>query len=162
MRDDLEEKQTERDDKDAIPVICMGYFGGWYYDPYELIEQQQKILNTYDQREKFIILGMYPELAIDTDYYDAVLSEAWGAHYVSLGQLLEGAAISDEGREQIAQIVYDKLIELGYLDTTDLAPAKDTAEEPAAEEAAAEEGVSEETAGEETAAEEPAAEEPAA
>ena len=163
VRDDLEEKMTDRDDLDAIPVICMGYFGGWYYDPYELIEQQQKILDTYNQHEKFLILGLYPEMAIDTDYYDSVLSEAWGAHYVSLSQLLNGAAISDEGREQIAQIVYDKMVELGYLDASAAVQTETAETTEAAETAETGVDVSAETEAVEGAAVEgAAAEEPAA
>ena len=155
VRDDLAEKQTERDDADGIPVICMGYFGGWYYDPYELVEQQQKILDTYNQNSKFLILGLYPELAIDTAYYDTVLAEAWGEHYVSLSQLLETNAISDEGREQIAQIIYDKMKDLGYIEAASpAAPAASDA--PATEEAPAEEAPAEEAPAEEAPAEEAA------
>ena len=156
VRDDLADRMTERDDLDAIPVLCMGYNGGWYWDPNELIEQQTAILNTYNQHEKFLILGLYPNMELDYSYYDAVLSEAWGEHYVSLSQLLNNAATSEEGRAEIAQIVYDKLVELGYLDTTNTAPAAEagTADSAAPAEDAAAAGETETAAApvEETAA----------
>ncbi len=38
---DLTEEQTTRNDMDCIPVIFMGYYGGWNHDPQELTEQQE-------------------------------------------------------------------------------------------------------------------------
>ena len=43
---DLTEEQTTRNDTGYIPVIFMGYYGGWNHDPAELGEQQEQILNT--------------------------------------------------------------------------------------------------------------------
>ena len=62
IRDDLDTKMSEkeRDDQAGIPVICMGLNGGWNNDPYELIEQQQKVLDTYDQKDNYVIMGLYP------------------------------------------------------------------------------------------------------
>ena len=44
---DLTEEQTTRNDMDCIPVIFMGYYGGWNHDPAELADQQEQILNTF-------------------------------------------------------------------------------------------------------------------
>lgn len=40
---DLTEEQTTRNDMDCVPVIFMGYYGGWNHDPAELAEQQEQI-----------------------------------------------------------------------------------------------------------------------
>lgn len=40
---DLTEEQTTRNDMDCIPVIFMGYYGGWNHDPAELADQQELI-----------------------------------------------------------------------------------------------------------------------
>ena len=47
---DLTEEQTTRNDMDCVPVIFMGYYGGWNHDPAELAEQQEQILNTFQTR----------------------------------------------------------------------------------------------------------------
>ena len=153
VRDDLADFfVAERDDLDYIPVICMGYFGGWGYDPVELAAQQQNILDTYNQQDRFVIVGVYPNAAIDTAYYDQVMAETWGEHYLPMSWSV-GTVYYEEGHEQFAQVLYDKLSELGYLgdaqpaENTEAAPAEETpAEEAPAEEAPAEETVTDEAA----------------
>ena len=164
VRDDLAEYFNEnRDDLDYIPVISIGYFGGWGYDPYELAEQQQKILQTYSQQDKFVILGVYPNIneitdTFDTAYYDQVMTETWGDHYLQLSWMIDTPLYSEEGHQQIAQALYDKLSELGYLgdgQPAQEAPAEEApAEEAPAEEAPAEEAPAEEAPGEEVYTEE--------
>ncbi len=117
VRDDLDEKQTEREDLNDIPVICMGYYGGWNNDLDELIEQQQKILDTYEQTDAYIICGFYPYSVSDRDAYDEAMEEAWGEHYLPLNDAIGGtAAMTADGRELIAEAIYDKLVDLGYLE----------------------------------------------
>ena len=53
---DLTEEQTTRNDMDCVPVIFMGYYGGWNHDPAELAEQQEQILNTFQNK-------------VDTEYH---------------------------------------------------------------------------------------------
>ncbi len=44
------------------------------------------------------------------------MQDAWGEHYLSLNAVLDGnSAMSPGGRQQIAEGIYDKLTELGYL-----------------------------------------------
>lgn len=58
---DLTAEEMDRFDKDYIPIITMGYYGGWNKDPKELVEQQQKVLDTFGaNKDKFIIVGVRP------------------------------------------------------------------------------------------------------
>ena len=144
VRDDLAEYATERDDLDYIPVICMGFHGGWMDNPHELVEHQQKILDTYNQKDKFIIIGFYPDLEVDQDYYDQVLEEAWGEHYLQMNKAADVIFFSDSGRQVMAEAVYEKLAELGYIEGGTAIEAEAAGETEASEEAAEE--AAEETA----------------
>ena len=57
---DLTPEQLERTDVNCIPIISMGYYGGWNHDPQELIQQQEKVLKTFPDQEQFIIVGVRP------------------------------------------------------------------------------------------------------
>lgn len=116
LRTDMETKNLTRDDYDAIPVVCIGYYGGWGYDLDELIEQEQAILNTYNDREHYLVMGFYPHDWTDTAAYDEIHKKAYGSHYLSLNSQVEGIAMSDSGRKEIAAALYDKLYDLGYLE----------------------------------------------
>lgn len=107
--------QENRDDLDYVPVIFMGYYGGWNDNVDELIEQQQLILDTYDQQDKYIIVGLYPNGWTDTEGYDTAMERAWGDHYLQMNDELTSPAMSSEGRTQIAQAIFDKLGELRYI-----------------------------------------------
>lgn len=112
---DLTQEDLVRVDQTYIPVICMGYYGGWGNDLDELCEQQQKILDTYQQQEKYLILGIYPTGFSDKEAYNEKMSSHWGEHYISLDSVLIHSASSAEGKKETAEAVYDKLMELGYL-----------------------------------------------
>lgn len=113
---DLSQEQLERDDQNYIPIICIGYYGGWGYDFEELCEQQQRILDTYQQQDKYLILGVYPTRCPDKDGYKEKMEQTWGEHYIMLDDVKKNSLSTDEGKEETAQIVYDKMMELGYLD----------------------------------------------
>lgn len=114
---DLTEEETDRWERDYIPVLMMGYYGGWNNDIQELIEQQQKILDTFGvNKENFIIAGIPPlDKTVGTSEYDAAMEGAWGEHYVSTAQTSRYALSSKEGQEEIAQAIYEKLLELNYI-----------------------------------------------
>ena len=125
VRDDVADYQTERDDLNYIPVICIGYYGGWGYDPAELVEQEKKILETYTNQDKYIICGFYPDesvTTVDQDAYDNAQIDAFGDHYINLSLHIDEAAYSEEGHQQIAEALYQKLSDLGYLDANASAP----------------------------------------
>lgn len=114
---DLTEEETDRWERDYIPVLMMGYYGGWNNDIQELIEQQQKILDTFGvNKENFIIAGIPPlDKTVGTSEYDTAMEGAWGEHYVSTAQTSRYALSSKEGQEEIAQAIYEKLLELNYI-----------------------------------------------
>lgn len=113
---DLTEEQKARTDLNCIPVICMGYYGGWSHDPAELAEQQQKILATFPNQDKFLIVGAIPlDGSVNEETLDQVLSEKWGEHYISAAQVSSSPAATYEGQEAIANAVVQKLEELNYI-----------------------------------------------
>ena len=150
IRDDLDAKlkEKERDDQMGIPVIFMGYNGGWNADPYELIEQQHRMLDTYEQKDKYIIMGLYPSYftADDIAYYDTIFTDEWGDHFISLSGKLEYDPLSDEARQQIADILYERLTAVGYLEGGQAQEGQ--AEEGEAQEEAPAEGAEQEETGE--------------
>ena len=52
----------------------MGDYGGWNHAPEELVHQQQKILATFPDKEKFIIVGARSmDGNVDPETLDAAL-----------------------------------------------------------------------------------------
>lgn len=118
---DLTAEQTDRFEKDYIPVLFMGFYGGWSQDVQELIEQQQKVLDTFGaNKDKFIIIGLVPlDQSVDLTTYDSAMEEAWGEHYISSAQISSYPQASHEGQADTARALYEKLIELGYISKTE-------------------------------------------
>ena len=112
---DLTEEDMARNDQNYLPVISIGYYGGWGNDLDELCEQQRKILETYGQQEKYLILGIYPNGCRDQAAYTSKMEETWGEHYLQLDGVLTNSISTAEGKKEAAQKIYDKLVELGYL-----------------------------------------------
>ena len=113
---DLTEEQTARNDMDCIPVIFMGYYGGWNHDPAELAEQQENILNTFQNKDEFIVVGTRPlDGTVTSDALDQVLSQKWGEHYISLAAVTPQPASTYEAQQAMAEAVLQKMEELGYL-----------------------------------------------
>ena len=114
---DLTAEQTDRSDADYIPVIFMGYYGGWNYDPNELAEQEQKILDTFGaNKDNYVIVGLAPaDGSVDQVTYDTTMKEKWGEHYISAAEVTTVPVASQQGQSEIAQAVFQKLEELGYI-----------------------------------------------
>lgn len=114
---DLTAEEMDRWERDYIPVLMMGYYGGWNNDIQELIEQQQKILDTFgENKENFIIAGIPPlDKTVGTEEYHAAMEAAWGEHYVNTTQATSYSQSSKEGQEEIARAIYERLLELGYI-----------------------------------------------
>jgi len=115
LRTDRSRKDLTRDDQDAIPVICMGCSGGWGGDTAELVEQIWLVLGTYRSQDDYVVMGYYPDGWTDKAGYDSAMTGAFGDHYLQLNTALKHSAESDEGRQEIAQSLYNKLNELNYL-----------------------------------------------
>ena len=107
----------ERTEADYIPVIFMGYYGGWNKDPQELIEQQTKILDTFvGNRERFLVVGVRPmDGSVSREDYDAAMEAAWGEHYLSAAEVTTQNVASITGQQEIGRAIYDKLVELAYI-----------------------------------------------
>lgn len=114
---DFAPEELTRTDQGYVPVLFMGFYGGWHNDVQELIAQQEKILATYSGNpEQYLILG-YPNTgSTDGDNaFDNTMMQRWGEHYVSLRQVMQGSVYTYAGQQEMAGIVYQKLSELGYL-----------------------------------------------
>lgn len=116
---DLSADAVARNDQGSLPVIGMGYKGGFGDDVNELIEQEKKVLGTYSQQDDYIILGYYPErFTTDEQHqnYDSAMKQAFGDHYVNIdAQVHTGSVTSAETRQAVAPALYDKMKELGYI-----------------------------------------------
>ena len=115
---DLTPEQLERTDLNCIPIISMGYYGGWNHDPQELIQQQENILKTFPNQEQFIIIGVRPfDDSVSSAALDTAMREKWGEHYISASEVTGvHVAASFEGQAAIAQAVLEKLETLGYIE----------------------------------------------
>lgn len=114
---DLTAEEMDRFDKDYIPVITMGYYGGWNKNPNELAEQQQKVLDTFGvNKDKFIIVGVRPmDSGVDIPEYEKVMKATWGEHYISTIDICTVTTTTAEGQQQVADAICQKLLELGYI-----------------------------------------------
>lgn len=113
---DFTEEDLTRDDLDYIPVIFMGYYGGWNHDPAELAQQQEHILKTFSNQEQFIIVGTRPlDGSVDSAALDAALSEKWKEHYISLAAVTSSPSSTYEAQAAMARAVYEKMVELNYI-----------------------------------------------
>ena len=113
---DLTPEQLARTDLNCVPIISMGYYGGWSHDPAELAEQQQAILDTFPSQEQFLIVGAIPiDGSVDAATLDSVMKEKWGEHYISAAETSSRPAATYEGQEAIANAVFQKLEELKYI-----------------------------------------------
>ena len=113
---DLTPEQTQRNDLEYVPVIFMGYYGGWNHDPAELARQQEAILNTFPQQEQYIIAGTFPlDGSVDSATLDSVMSEKWGEHYISMASITSNPASTYEGQADLAAAILQKMKDLGYL-----------------------------------------------
>lgn len=115
---DLTPEQLERTDVNCIPIISMGYYGGWNHDPQELIQQQEKVLKTFPEQEQFIIVGVRPfDDSVNSSTLDTAMREKWGEHYISASEVTGvHVAASFEGQAAVAQAVLEKLETLGYIE----------------------------------------------
>lgn len=109
-------EELSRNDFEYLPVIFMGYYGGWIDDPQQLAEQQERILATFPDTDHFIIAAAKPmNNQVSQEVLDTVMLEKWGVHYISLAMVTKAAPGSEEAQAALAQAVFDKMKELGYL-----------------------------------------------
>lgn len=112
---EMTDEEMLRDDQAYIPVICVGYYGGWVSNPEELCDQIQLILDTYQQKEKYLIVGVYPTVYKNKENYRNVMTERWGEHFLLVEDQIIHSVSSKEGKQEAVQLIYDKFAELGYI-----------------------------------------------
>lgn len=113
---DFTEEEMVRSDLDCIPIIFMGYYGGWNHDPEELAQQQEQILNTFEDKDRFIVVGTRPlDGTVTSEALDQVLSQKWGEHYISLAAVTEYPSARYEAQQAMAEAIFAKMRELGYI-----------------------------------------------
>lgn len=113
---DFTEEEFVRDDLNCIPVIFMGYYGGWNHDPNELAQQQEHILKTFKNQEQFIVVGTRPlDGSVDSATLDVALKQKWGEHYISLAEVTPQPSSTYEAQKAMAQAVLNKMMELNYI-----------------------------------------------
>ncbi len=113
---DVSGLSLQRNDYEAIPVIFVGYYGGWGGDVFELIEMQQKILSTYSSRDRYIIVCNHPLNVTDVDTFDEIMSAYWGReHYLGVVGVSGSALTTLAGHEDLAQRILTKLEKQKYL-----------------------------------------------
>ncbi len=116
VRADLSQYLKDRDDQSYLPVLTMGYHGGWGNDLDELVEQEKAVLATYENGDKdYLVLGSYPSGWTDHTAYDTAMTQAFGNHYISLNSTVTASMMSEDGRQQIAQTIFNKLKEFNYI-----------------------------------------------
>lgn len=102
---------------DCIPVIFMGYYGGWNHDPRELTEQQENILNTFQNKDEFIVVGT------KANGWYREHQRLWTRCSVRSGENIISAlhsvtsqpASTKEAQQTMAEAILQKLEELGYI-----------------------------------------------
>lgn len=113
---DLTAEQLDRSDSGYLPIIFMGYYGGWNHDPAELAQQQEYILKTFENQEKFLVVGTRPvDEKVGAEALDGALSAKWQEHYISLAETTPYPASTYEAQDAMAQAIYQKLIDLQYI-----------------------------------------------
>lgn len=111
---EFSDEDLVRDDEKTIPIICMGYYGGWGENPDELVEQQKLILETYGQQEHYLIVGI-PGDYEERDAYKTAMEDAWGDHYLHIREQSPDDFESSNEKAVIANEIVEKLQDLGYL-----------------------------------------------
>lgn len=113
---DVSGLNLKRSDYDAIPVIFIGYYGGWGGNVFELIEMQKRILATYNQQDFFVIVGNHPLNVTDVEKFDSIMLEYWGKeHYLNVAGVNGNALNTQRGHVNLAKRIFAKLKNQGYL-----------------------------------------------
>ena len=83
---------------------------------YQQAVQYKQILNTFQNKDQFIVVGTRPmDGSVTSEALDQVLSEKWGEHYISLANVTQQLSATYEAQQAMAEAVFQKLQELGYI-----------------------------------------------
>jgi hypothetical protein len=129
---------------DYINVIAIGNNGGWN-TPEDLVKQEQSFVDKLgENKDKYIILGLFNGSADDNKAVDSALEKAFGEHFINIRSelvnkisddetlseddktacqngvipdcLREGIALNDKGNKLVAQIIFDTMEKGGYFE----------------------------------------------
>ena len=132
---------------DCIYIVFIGENVS-YDDEYELLSQQQAIIDTQMNDDRFLIIGVTSGTAADRADMETFMENTWGDRYINLREVLSdeetladaGIIVTEEDRRQMAEglvpdcvrvdgvhytvtgysivadTVYNRMTELGYLD----------------------------------------------
>ena len=98
--------------KEYLPVLFMGYYGGWNKNPEELADQQKEILQALDSDygDLCVVIGLATG---DTEQmreeYERVMEAAWGERYISVAREVENPAASNSGQAEIGTLAGGKI-----------------------------------------------------
>lgn len=82
----------------------------------ELADQQEQILNTFQNKNQFIVVGTRPmDGSVTSEALDQVLSQKWGEHYISLADVTAQPSSTYEAQQAMAEAILQKLQELNYI-----------------------------------------------
>ena len=114
---------------DYIPVICMGDHGGWTSFE-QLIEQQQAIIDTSSNSDKFLIVGLFSVplteeqlqsvedddeakeelIRKNNEEFDKAMEKKWGDHYVNAREsLCSNVALEKLQNADVSVSIQDKI-----------------------------------------------------
>lgn len=116
VRDFTQEELSREFNREAMPVLLMGYYGGYNGSTEELIQQQQKVLAALGKEQgPYLIVGLCSAAdAVSKAAYDTAMSQAWGGSYVSANGIVNSPE-SAEGQQEIASVIAEKLMQMGVL-----------------------------------------------
>lgn len=116
LRNFTQEELAREFNREAMPVLLMGYYGGYNGSTEELIQQQQKVLAALGKDQgPYLIVGLSSAAdAAGKAAYDTAMSQAWGERYVSANGIAHSPETA-EGQQEIAAVIADKLVQMGVL-----------------------------------------------
>lgn len=98
-----------RNDVNSVPVLFIGNNGGWGRDPYQLIDIQQRIIDTYNCGHRFFVIGNYYKGSDDPENVDAIMKAYWGWHYISCPGVATGVLNTVPAHDRLAERIVETL-----------------------------------------------------
>lgn len=101
--------------KEYLPVLFMGYYGGWNKSPEELADQQKEVLQALDSNygDLCVVIGLATgDTGQMREEYERVMEDTWGEQYISVAREVENPAASNSGQAEIGTLAGGKIVSL--------------------------------------------------
>lgn len=101
--------------KEYLPVLFMGYYGGWNESPEELADQQKEILKALGSsyEDLCVVIGLATgDTGEMREKYERVMEDTWGDRYISVARKVEDPAASNSGQAEIGTLAGEKIVSL--------------------------------------------------